>query len=300
MTRMLESVHDQDPLRRAMKITNETTAVITGGGGGIGRGIALGLAATGANLVIADIDLATARTVAAEMSEKGVEAIAVQLDATDVGSITAAADAAEVRFGSIDVVANNVGVVHSRGLLDATEDEWAWVIELNLMSIVRSCAIFAPRIQAHGRGGHIVNTASMAGLWASKPEEVSGVQLGLYTTTKHAVLGYTEALRGELAVDGIGVSCLCPGMVDSNLMQTSMRHRHDRHGGAVEVAPRSTANPYAMSQEDVGKYVVAGIEGNRTQILTHPGARRFVDERAATLASDFDFFAAVEKKGTTE
>ena len=283
-----------------MKITSETTAVITGGGGGIGRGIALGLAAGGARLVIADIDIETASTVADEMSGQGAHAIAVQLDATDIESITAAADAAESSFGSIDVVANNVGVVHSRGLLEATEDEWGWVIELNLMSIVRSCAVFAPRIRAHGRGGHIVNTASMAALWASKPEEVSGVQLGLYTTTKHAVLGYSETLRGELAPDGIGVSCLCPGMVDSSLMQTSMRHRPDRYGGAGEVAPSRGVNPHAMSQEEVGKYVVAGIEGNRTQILTHPGARKFVDERATTLASDFEFFTAVEEQGATE
>ena len=294
MTRMLESLHDEDPPRRPMKISSDTTAVITGGGGGIGRGTALGLAERGARLVIADIDLATATDVAEEMSGKGAEAIAVQLDATDVESITVAADIAESRFGSIDIVANNVGVVHSRELLEATETEWSWVIELNLMSIVRSCAVFAPRIRAHGRGGHIVNTASMAGLWASKPEQVSGVQLGLYTTTKHAVLGYTETLRGELAPEGIGVSCLCPGMVDSNLMQTSMRHRPDRFGGAEEVAPSRGPNPYAMDQEDMGKFVVAGIEGNRTQILTHPGARRFVDERAATLADDFEFFAAVE------
>jgi len=280
-----------------MKIDETTVAVITGGGGGIGRGIALGLAGRGARLVIADIDLETATAVADEMTTLGAEAIAAQVDATNIESLEGVADLAEATFGSIDVVANNVGVVQSRGLLEATEDEWSWVVELNLMSIVRSCAVFAPRIQSHGRGGHIVNTASMAGLWASKPEEVSGVKLGLYTTTKHAVLGYSETLRGELAPDGIGVSCLCPGMVDSNLMQTSMRHRPDRYGGAAEAPPSRGANPYAMAQEDVGKYVVAGIEGNRTQILTHPGARSFVEQRAATLASDFDFFAAVEDSG---
>jgi NAD(P)-dependent dehydrogenase (short-subunit alcohol dehydrogenase family) len=276
-----------------MKITNETTAVIIGGGGGVGRGIALGLAARGAQLVIADIDEATAATVADEMVGLGANAIAVQVDATDPESLTALADAAESAFGSIDILSNNVGVVHSGALLDATEAEWGWVIEFNLMAIVRACAAIVPRIRAHGRGGHVVNTASMAGLWASRPEEVSGTHLGLYTTTKHAVVGYTETLRGELAAEGIGVSCLCPGTVDSNLMQTSMKHRPDRFGGAVEVGETVGAIPYAMAQEDVGRYVVAGIEADRTLILTHPRGRRFVEQRAETHLADFEFFEAV-------
>lgn len=278
-----------------MKISDATTAVIIGGGGGIGRGTALGLATRGARLVIADIDPGTAAAVADELVADGAEAIAVQVDATSVDSLSAAADAAEARFGSVDILSNNVGVVHSRELLDATEEEWGWVIEFNLMSIIRSCAVFAPRIRAHGGGGHIVNTASMAALWASRPEEVAGVNLGLYTTTKHAVLGYSETLRGELAAEGIGVSCLCPGTVDSNLMRTSLAHRPDRFGGRVEAPPTQGSMPHAMSQEDVGRFVVAGIEDDRTVILTHPRGRRFVEQRAERLAADFDFFQALEQ-----
>ena len=281
-----------------MRITDTTTAVIIGGGGGIGRGTALGLAAKGARVVVADIDPATAGAVADELVDLGHEAIAATVDATSTDSLTALADTAESAFGSVDVLSNNVGVVHNGELLEATEAEWAWVIEFNLMSIVRACAVIAPRIRAHGRGGHIVNTASMAGLWASRPEEVSGVFLGLYTTTKHAVVGYTETLRGELAEDGIGVSCLCPGTVDSNLMQTSMRNRPERYGGAVEVGETLGAIPYAMAQEDVGRYVVAGIEDDRTLILTHPKGRRFVAQRAASHAADFDFFEGVAEIGS--
>jgi short-subunit dehydrogenase len=136
----------------------------------------------------------------------------------------------------------------------------------------------------------------MAGLWASRPEEVSGTHLGLYTTTKHAVVGYTETLRGELAAEGIGVSCLCPGTVDSNLMQTSMRHRPDRYGGAVEVGETVGAIPYAMAQEDVGAYVVAGIEADRTLILTHPQGRRFVEKRVETHLADFEFFEGIRDR----
>jgi NAD(P)-dependent dehydrogenase (short-subunit alcohol dehydrogenase family) len=280
-----------------VKITDETTAVVIGGGGGIGRGTALGLASKGARVVIADIELDTATAVADELVAGGSEAIVARVDATDRASLAALADTVENRFGSIDVLSNNVGVVHDARLLDASEDEWAWVVEFNLMSIVRACAVIVPRIQRRGRGGHVVNTASMAALWASKPEEVGGVHLGLYTTTKHAVLGYSETLRGELAKDGIGVSCLCPGTVDSNLMATSMRNRPDRYGGAGEAGETQGLIPHAMAQEDVGKFVVAGIEANRAHVLTHPRGQRFVEQRAATLAANFEFFASIADEG---
>ncbi len=276
-----------------MILSDETTAVVIGGGGGIGRGTALGLASRGARVVVADIELHTAMAVASELTASGADAIAVRVDATDPASLAELADSAEERFGSIDVLSNNVGVVHDARLLDATEGEWAWVIEFNLMSIVRACAVIVPRIRSHGRGGHVVNTASMAALWASRPEEVGGVHLGLYTTTKHAVLGYSETLRGELAEDGIGVSCLCPGTVDSNLMATSMRNRPARHGGPGVAGETRGLIPHAMAQEEVAKFVVAAIEGNRAHGLTHPRGRRFVERRAAMLAEDFDFFATI-------
>lgn len=279
-----------------MRIDDTTTAVIIGGGGGVGRGIALGVAARGARVVVADVDPETADAVARELVDAGHQAIAAQVDATDAVSLASLADTAEAAFGSVDLLSNNVGVVHSGELLEASESDWAWVIEFNLMTIVRACAAIVPRIRAHGRGGHVVNTASMAGLWASRPEEVSGTHLGLYTTTKHAVVGYTETLRGELAGEGIGVSCLCPGTVDSNLMHTSMKNRPARYGGAVEVPKSKGAIPYAMAQEDVGRYVVAGIEADRTLILTHPRGKRFVEKRSETHLADFDFYEQLDRR----
>ena len=276
-----------------MEIGADTTGIVIGGGGAIGRGTALGLASRGANVVVADIEIDTATRVAEELQGMGATAIAVQVDATDRPSIAGLAAVAEERFGSIDLLSNNVGVVQAASLLGATEEEWGWNIEFNLMSIVRACSVIVPRIQAHGRGGHVINTASMAALWAPRPEEVAGVQLGLYTTTKHAVLGYTETLRNDLAAENIGVSCLCPGTVESNLSATSLRNRPERFGGPEE-APASVGRvPYAMAPEAVTKYVLAAIEGNRNIALTHPGARPLVDRRAAALAADFDFFDAV-------
>lgn len=280
-----------------MRLTADTTAVILGGGGGIGRGTALGLASRGVRCVLADIELDSAEAVAEELVAGGTDAIAVRVDATDPDSLRGLAEQAEARFGPIHVLSNNVGVVVDADTLDATEAQWAWAVEFNLMTIVRSCREFVPRIRAHGQGGHIVNTASMAALWAARPEEVHGARLALYTATKHAVLGYTETLRWELAADGIGVSTLCPGMVDSNLGATSMRNRPDRYGGPEPRDDTLGMMPTAMAQEDLAPFVVAGIESDRATILTHPEALPLVERRAAELAADFAFFAAVAQEG---
>lgn len=264
-------------------------AVVVGGGSGVGRGTCVALGRAGARVVVADIDPDSADAVAAELTEAGGTAVAAAVDGTDRASLDALADTAEQAFGPINVFANNVGVIVDAPLVEATEQQWAWVIEFNLMSIVRGVAVFAPRM-THGDGAHIVNTASMAALFAGTPDMVGGVHLGLYTATKHAILGYSEILRSELAPDGIGVSILCPGMVDSNLMTTSMRHRPERHGGPEEIGSTSGLNPSAMRQEDAGEFVVKGILGDRFHILTHPGAQPIVDARHDALVADFEFF----------
>ncbi len=277
-----------------MQLGPETHAIVIGGGSGIGRGTALGLASKGAKVVVADIEVDSAERVAAELRAGGTESLACRVDATDESDLATLADRAFEVFGDIHVLSNNVGVIVDSPLLDSTEDQWAWAIEFNLFTLVRCCRVIVPHIRAHGRGGHVVNTASMAALMAATPEQVAGVNLGIYTATKHAALGFTETLRGELAADGIGVSCLCPGTVDSNLMATSMRNRPDRYGGPVDTENYSGSMPNVMSQEEVGKYVVAAIEGDRIHVLTHPHERGLIERRHRALMDDFDFFAAVE------
>ncbi len=273
-----------------MILDDEKTAVVIGGGSGVGRGTALGLASRGVRVVVADIEEDNAEAVASELRDNGADAIAVAVDATDEASLVALADATHDEYGAVHVLSNNVGILVDSPLVDSTEEQWGWAVEFNLMSIVRACRVFVPRIRAHGSGGHVINTASMAALRASRPQEVSGANLGIYTTTKHAVLGYTETLRWELADEGIGVSCFCPGMIDSNLMTTSLRNRPDRYGGPVTVRDTLGLIESAMAQEEVGPYVVAAIEENRLHVLTHPNGRRLIDGRHRDLAADFDFF----------
>lgn len=269
------------------------TAVVVGGGSGIGRGTALGLAGEGMHVVVADIETASAEAVVAEIEAAGGSAVAEQVDGTSRESLAALAERTVARTGAVHVLSNNVGVVTNRALDVATEADWGWVIEFNLLSIVRSVDVFLPHLRAHGGPAHIVNTASMAALLALPPKLVGGTHLGLYTATKHAVLGYSEILRGELEPEGIGVSVFCPGTVASNLGATSARNRPERWGGPGDPVPGGSI-PGAMPAEDIGRYVVAGIRGNRLHILTHPARWDMVAARQQRVKDDFDFFAALD------
>ena len=264
-------------------------AVVIGGGSGIGRGIALGLATEGMRVVVADIDAVSAEGVRDEITGAGGTATAAQVDGTDRQSLDRLAETTVAEHRAVHVLSTNVGVVADRPLATASETDWAWIIEFNLLSAVRAVDVFLPHLRASGGSAHIVITASLAALLA--PPSVSGVHLGLYTATKHALLGYAECTPGELADEGIGVSLLCPGMVRSNLAATSARHRPARHGGPLPPPPAREPPATMMPPEAVGPVVVRGIKANRLHILTHPASRGIVEARHAALVDDFAFFA---------
>jgi NAD(P)-dependent dehydrogenase (short-subunit alcohol dehydrogenase family) len=266
------------------------TAVVIGGGGGIGRGVSLGFASAGMNVVVADIEPDSAARVAGEISAAGHRAVARRVDATDTDSLSALARETVEEFGAVHVLSNNVGVILNRRLDEASESEWAWFFEFNVMSIVRGNRVFLPHLRATGEGGHIVNTSSMAGLLALAPEAVGGYFNGLYTTTKHALIGYCEMLRMELAPEGIGVSVLCPGLVAGNLSSTAARNRPARFGGPM-ADPRAgaTPNPAAMPNDAVGPIVVDAIRANRLYIFTHPESVELVRARQQHVLGDFEF-----------
>jgi NAD(P)-dependent dehydrogenase (short-subunit alcohol dehydrogenase family) len=269
------------------------TAVVVGGGSGIGRGIALGLAGEKMHVVVADIDGGSSAQVGDEILASGGDATAATVDATDRASLSALADLTIAGHGAVHVLVTTIGVVLDRPLDQATDEDWAWFLEFNVMAQVRSVDVFLPHLRAHGEPGHIVTTSSMAGVLALPPPMVGNTHLGLYTTTKHALVGYSEMLRHELEPAGIGVSVLCPGMVASRLATTSARNRPDRFGGplpAVEHPPPPTAIP----NEEVGPYVVRGIRANRAYIFTHPDAAGLVRQRQARVQDDFSFFAGDE------
>jgi NAD(P)-dependent dehydrogenase (short-subunit alcohol dehydrogenase family) len=262
------------------------TAVVTGGGSGIGRGIALALAGEGVHVAVADIEPQAAEGVAAEVRACGVRSLAAPSDVTRPESLRGLAARVERILGSVHVLVNCAGVVHERGTLaERTDDDWLWVFSVNLHGVVRSVQVFLPALRAHGDEAHIVNTASMAGLVA-----VPDLGIGIYTASKYACVGYSEILRQELAPLGIGVSVLCPGMVESNLARTSARNRPAEYGGPLAEPGETPADVRAqmMPAEECGRIVVRGIRENRLHILTHPGTRPLVEARFRQILADYD------------
>ena len=264
-------------------------AFISGGASGIGLGMAQAFAAAGMKLVLADIDGDAASRAETLLRDSGAQALAVECDVTDATSWEAALDRAEAAFGPVAVQCNNAGVGQGRfgggaalDLADMPEILWRLVIDTNLTGVFLGVRAGASRMVARGCG-HIVNTASMAGL-------IAPPGLGAYAASKFAVLGMSEALCGELAPAGVGVSVLCPGGVDSNLVSTSAARRSAVLGeaaGPTLATRRPASDGHRMNAVRVGERVLAAIRANEFYIFTHPEYAGLVDERIAALRAAF-------------
>jgi NAD(P)-dependent dehydrogenase (short-subunit alcohol dehydrogenase family) len=270
-------------------------AVVTGGGSGIGRGVALTLGAEGMAVAVADIQL-NAGAVAAEIESKGGRALAVGVDVTSVESLAAAAETILAWAGGVNLLCANAGVLARIGpLADHTVGDWEYTLSVNVLGIVKTVDAFLPALRASAPDAHVVTTASLGGLTADVRAPI-----GAYVASKYACVGYSEMLRTELAREGIGVSVLCPGVVTSNLTGTSTENRPGAFG--AQAAPRlgpvdaagAGAPPTAvraMPAEDVGPIVIRAIRANRFHVLTHPRTRRLVEDRFRAMLDDFDFAA---------
>ena len=216
------------------------TAVVTGGASGIGRALIQRFAREGANVVVADLDDAGMAAVAGEAQALGVKALAVRTDVADLAQVQALAARAFEAFGAVHVLCNNAGVAMWGGLESATHRDWQWVLGVNLWGVIHGVEAFVPRMIARGEPAHIVNTASMAGLIASKG-------LGVYNTSKYAVVGLSETLAKDLKPYRIGVSVLCPLGVQTQIRQSernrpaALRNERDERAAPVELIGRSLA-----------------------------------------------------------
>jgi NADP-dependent 3-hydroxy acid dehydrogenase YdfG len=243
------------------------TAFITGGANGIGLGIARALVNGGANVVLADIRETSLAEAKASLGVDG-QVETVQLDVTDRAGFARAADAAEARFGKIHMLIGNAGVGVLGPVSDARYADWDWGLGVNLGGVVNGLVTILPRIKAHGQGGQIVTTSSQSALIP-----INGS--AIYTATKAAVLGMSEAMRGELAQENIGVSAFLPGPVQSNIgLSSEVRPNNLRQdSGYVEFEEgmkKRPISPLWMSADEVGERVLAGIRNNDLYILTHP------------------------------
>jgi NAD(P)-dependent dehydrogenase (short-subunit alcohol dehydrogenase family) len=255
----------------------DRVAVVTGGGSGIGRALIDVLAREGAHVVVADIDGPAAEEAAAAVRARGGKAIAARTDVTDLASVQALADRAFGEFGAVDVLCNNAGVALWGGLEQATHRDWQWVLGVNLWGVIHGIEAFVPRmIQGQRRGGHIVNTASMAGLVATRG-------LGVYNTSKYAVVGLSETLVKDLAPYGIGVSVLCPLGVSTRI-RTSERNRPAglRNDGVAPAAPVALDGT-TLAPEAVAEMVLSAIHDNRLYVITHPESLEPIRKRFARI-----------------
>ena len=251
---------------------DEAVVVVTGGGSGIGRSIAISTARRGARVVVSDIEEEYAAKVAEEIRDSGGTAIAVQTDVGDYQSVVALADRAYQEYGRVDVLCNNAGVTMRpfRAIWDASLADFEWMMRINYFGVIHGLLAFLPRMRAQQGHKHIVNTSSFATL-----DEVPGH--GMYTASKAAIDGISDVLRAELADHGddFGVTILYPGAVKTRIA-TSERLRAEADRSEVR---QVKAYPYPwepkphnqpIEPDSVGEMVVHAIEHNLPYCLTHP------------------------------
>jgi NAD(P)-dependent dehydrogenase (short-subunit alcohol dehydrogenase family) len=240
-------------------------ALVTGAGSGIGRATALALGARGADLVLCDVDEAGLADTAAALRASGRSVLSRRVDVADEAAMRAFAAEVEREAGALDVLVNNAGVGLGAGFLDTSLDDWRWILGVNLWGVVHGCHFFVPPMLARGGPAHVVNVASMA---AYVPSE----QLAAYTTTKYAVLGLSESLRIELGRRGIGVSAICPGIINTNITKTAQLR------GAAAQAPGAREQMVAAYQrrnygpERVASAILRAIQRNRAVAPVSPEA----------------------------
>ncbi len=256
-------------------------AVVTGGASGIGKGIATQLIAEGARVIIADIQRDALAATAAEIGA----ALAVPVDVSDPASVDALAGQVLETFGAVHVVCNNAGIGPLAPVADLTLDDWRWMIGVNLWGVIHGVHTFLPILKRNRDGGHIVNTASMAGL-------VAGPRLGAYAAAKFGVVGLTEVLAAELAADNsrVGVSVLCPGTVHTNIGNSSRNRPADLpDAGFKDIDIELEDNPRYrwIYPVDAGAVVVRAIKRGDLYALTHPDWYPMVAERHAAIAAAF-------------
>lgn len=265
-----------------MKTVKDKTAVITGGASGIGFSLAKKALAEGMNVVIADLNQGALDAAASELSG-GDRLITAVTDVSSASAVDQLAQTAISQFGAAHLLCNNAGVGGGGAVWEQSEEEWDFVLGVNLKGVTNGIRAFTPGMIAQGEG-HIVNTASIAGL-------TSAVSTSTYTVSKHAVVALSEVLLGDLrAIDAaVGVSVLCPSFVDTNIYKVS-----DQRPGADAVTMTAEKREEleaieamigeffktAMSPDDVAEKVFKAVVDDQFYILTHPeGSRVLIEAR---------------------
>ena len=270
------------------------TAFVTGGAAGIGLALGRAFARSGMKVMLADIETDALQTAVKSLQEISPDIRGTICDVADAQSVERAAQAAFDAFGRVHVVCNNAGVAAGGGIDHISLDNWRWVIDVNLMGVLHGIKSFLPHIRAHGEGGHIVNTASMAGMQG-------GLGLSPYGASKFAVVSMSEGLNLQLKPHGIGVSVLCPSYVRTRIGESG-RNRPERYGQSQPLDPASPAAAMVAAIAEniqagldpafVAARVLAAIREDQLYVFTHQGMRAEVEGRFAAILAAMDMVPA--------
>lgn len=266
------------------------TAVVTGGASGIGLALGRAFLSAGMKVVLADIEAVALQAAVEDLRRIAPDVTGTICDVAEAASVEAAAAAAHAAFGKVHILCNNAGVGGGSGIEDIAPETWRWVLDVNVMGVVHGIRSFLPLIRRHGEGGHIVNTASMAGLQ-------SRLGFSPYAASKHAVVTMSEGLAAQLKPLGIGVTVVCPAFVQSRIAE-SARNRPQRYGPARKPAPGSPGAELAailaersasgLSPEVVAARTLAAIRADELYVFTHPELHGEVEERFAIIQAAMD------------
>ncbi len=265
-----------------MKTFRGRVAVVTGAGSGLGRELALRCARAGMRVALADLDEAALARVAAELTAAGASAIAVRCDVSSGADVEALAARALEAFGAVHLVCNNAGVAPLGVVWENTVADWQWTLGVNVWGVIHGVRVFTPILLRQRDEGHIVNTASVAGL-------ISPPGMGMYNVSKHAVVALTETLHHDLAACGAQVRCsvVCPAYFPSAITESersrpaALREARAKTGDDLEreAAMRKAVQSGRLSAADIAARVFEAVRDERFYVLTHPRILPAVEAR---------------------
>ena len=271
-----------------MESVDGKVAVITGGASGIGLALARRFGRAGMRLVLGDVEADALDEVVVGLRDEGFEVLGMPCDVSDAAQVDALRDAAVAEFGTVNVVCNNAGVGGGGLLEDLSDNDWQWVLGVNLWGVIHGIRSFLPVLKEHG-DGHVVNTASVAGLFAAP-------FMGPYTVSKFGVVAISETLFHELKLSGsdVGVSVLCPAWVRTRIHESGRNrpdHLIDHTDGAVPaegLALLESVIESGMPPEEVADHVLEAILDRRFYVLTHDDSKAAVKARTDALLDGAD------------